>query len=240
MHEITSVIKDTQRIGSLSSTVLMLSNANVNLKDLLTLESWKLFDKIQKEWNTFIHRKGDSTLHVANKLENFLIYFMAYKELVNESIFREQGLIIYEIGYMIEDALLLIAKARPMLCLKLDKSVGHDVLEGMLNSIESFNAYRAHYKSSLTLKNVVEFLIFNPQFPKSLMYIIDHLLKEFKLLPKAKKIFTSYEQMMLEARTILESLDVDKLIIIKEEEGVYMELDTVLSAIVRSVFSMFQ
>jgi hypothetical protein len=35
--------------------------------------------------------------------------------------------------------------------------------------------------------------------------------------------------MMLEARIILESLDVDKLIVIKEEEGVYMELDTVLS-----------
>lgn len=229
MREITSVIKDTQRAGSLSSTISMLSNANINLKDLLTLESWKLFDKIQKEWNTFSHRKGDTTLLTVKELENLLIYLMAYKELVNESIFREQGLIIYEIGYMMEDALLLIAKARPMLCLKLDKSVGHDVLEGMLNSMESFNAYRAHYRSSLTLKNVVEFLIFNPQFPKSITYIVDTLLKEFKLLPKAKKTLTSYEGTMLKARTILHDMDLDVLIDIKEEEGVYMELDAVLS-----------
>ena len=229
MREITSVIKETQRAGSLSSTVSMLSNANINLKDLLTLESWKLFDMIQKEWNAFINRKSDSTLVVANALEKFLIYFMAYKELVNESIFKEQGLIIYELGYKIEDALLLIAKARPMLCLKLDKSVGHDVLEGMLNSMESFNAYRAHYRSSLTLKNVVEFLIFNPQFPKSITYIIENLLKEFKLLPKAKDTLTSYEKVMLDARTLLESVSLNDLMKIKDEEGVYMELDTVLS-----------
>ena len=229
MREITSVIKETQRSGSLSSTVFMLSNANINLKDLLTLESWKLFDMIQKEWNTFIDRKSDSTLVVANALEKFLIYFMAYKELVNESIFKEQGLIIYELGYKIEDALLLIAKARPMLCLKLDKSVGHDVLEGMLNSMESFNAYRAHYRSSLTLKNVVEFLIFNSQFPKSITYIIENLLKEFKLLPKAKETLTSYEKVMLDAHTLLESVSLDDLMKIKDEEGVYMELDTVLS-----------
>lgn len=229
MREITSVIKDTQRVGSLSSTVFMLANANINLKDLLTLESGKLFGTIQKEWNAFVHRESDTTLAVANELERFLIYFMAYKELVNESIFKEQGLIIYELGYQIEDALLLIAKARPMLCLNLDKSIGYDVLEGMLNSMESFNAYRAHYKSSLTLRNVVEFLIFHPQFPKSITYTIDTLLKEFRLLPKAKHTLTSYEEVMLKARTLLTSASLDDLMKIKEEEGVYMELDTLLS-----------
>jgi uncharacterized circularly permuted ATP-grasp superfamily protein/uncharacterized alpha-E superfamily protein len=229
MIEITSVIKDLHRSGSLALTISMLSNANINLKDLLTLESWKLFDRLHKEWNTFINRKGDSTLVVASELDNLLIYLMAYKELVKDSIFKEQGLILYHIGYKIEDALLLISKAKSMLCLKLDKSIGYDVLEGMLNSMESFNAYRAHYRSSLSLENVVDFLIFNPQFPKSLMYIIDTLLEEFKLLPKAKTTLTTYEKKMLEARLLLESMDVKSLINIKEEEGVYVELDEMLS-----------
>ncbi|MEN8727706.1 MAG: circularly permuted type 2 ATP-grasp protein, partial [Sulfurovum sp.] len=229
MIEITSVIKDTHRSGSLALTISMLSNANLNLKDLLTLESRKLFDRLQKEWNTFVNRQGDSTLLVASELDNLLIYLMAYKELVKDSIFKEQGLILYHIGYKVEDALLLISKAKSMLCLKLDKSVGHDVLEGMLNSIESFNAYRAHYRSSLTLENVVEFLIFNPQFPKSLMYIIDSLLNEFKLLPKAKGTLTSYEEKMMDARLLLESMELKSILEIKEEEGVYVEFDEMLS-----------
>lgn len=229
MIEITSVIKDAHRSGSLALTLLMLANANINLKDLLTLESWKLFDRLQKEWSIFANRKGDSTLVVASELDNLLIYLMAYKELVKDSIFKEQGLILYHIGYKIEDALLLISKAKSMLCLKLDKSTGHDVLEGMLNSIESFNAYRAHYRSSLNLENVVDFLIFNPQFPKSLMYIIDTLLAEFKLLPKAKNTLTTYEETMIEARLLLRSMDAKSLLGIKEEEGVYVELDEMLS-----------
>lgn len=229
MREITSVIKNRERIGSLASTIEMLSNANINLKDLLALESSKLFDRMQQEWGMFLYRKSDSILTLTNELEKTLVYLMAYKELVNESIFKEQGLIIYEIGYKIEDALLLIAKARPMLCLKLDKLTGRDVLEDMLNSMESFNAYRAHYKSSLTSKNVVEFLIFNTQFPKSLTNIVNSLLKEFQLLPKTKETLTTYEEVMIEAQSILESIDFDALFDIKDNEGVYMKLDTILS-----------
>lgn len=229
MIEITSVIKDIHRSGSLSSTVMMLANTNVKIKDLLTLESWKLFEKMQKEWNHFINRKNDSTMTISTELDKFLIYMMAYKELVAESIFKEQGLILYDIGYKIEDALHLISKARSILCLKLEKSVGYDVLEGMLTSLGSFNAYRAHYKSSLTLENVVDFLILNPQFPKSLTYMTENLLKEFKQLPKAKKAYTSYEIAMLKSLELLTSMDLPALILIKEEEGVYVELDKKLS-----------
>lgn len=225
MGEITSVIKDTQRSGSLSFTVGMLANVNLNIKDLLTLESWKIFEKMQKEWNSFIVRKKDSTPTVAKELESFLIYMMAYKELVRESIFKEQGLILYDIGYKIEDALLLISKARSMLCLKLDKSVGSDVLEGMLNSMESFNAYRAHYKSALSLDNVLDFLLLNTQFPKSLQYIADKLVSEFRLLPKAKVIVTSYEKSMINVQALLASTDMKTMLTASEEDGVYHKLD---------------
>ena len=229
MDEITSVVKNSHRSGSLSLTVSMLSNANLNLKDLLTLESWKLFDKMQKEWHAFINRKGDSTLVIASELDKFLVYLMAYKQLVNESIFQEQGLILYEIGFKIEDSLLLISKAKSMLCLKLDKAIGNDVLSGMLNSVESFNAYRANYKTSLNLENVLDFLILNPQFPKSLTYMTESLLADFELLPKANARLTTYEEKIAQARSLLETIDLKALTRIKEEDGVYMELDRILS-----------
>ena len=228
MHEIISVIKDSNRVGSLSFTISMLSNANMNLKDLLAFESSKLFDKMLHEWNEFINKNNDSTLSVADHLDDLLIYMMAYKELVKESMFKEQGLIIYEIGYKIEVALLLISKARSMLCVKLDRFIGHDVLEGMLNSVESFNAYRAIYRSSLTLENVVDFLILNPQFPKSLLQITTQLLKEFKLLPKAKTYLTSYEEPIQKAQKLLENIRLLDLMQTQENEGIYMKLDELL------------
>jgi uncharacterized circularly permuted ATP-grasp superfamily protein/uncharacterized alpha-E superfamily protein len=231
MHEIISVIKDVNRVGSLAFTITMLSNSNMNLKDLLAFESSKLFDKMLQEWNEFINRKHDSTLSVADNLDDLLIYLMAYKELVKESMFKEQGLIIYEIGYKIEVALLLISKARSMLCLKLDKFIGHDVLEGMLNSVESFNAYRAFYRSSLTLENVVDFLILNPQFPKSLVQITAQLLKEFKLLPKAKEYLTSYEKPIEKAQNLLEETQLLDLMQTQDNEGIHKKLDELLATL---------
>jgi len=231
MIEVTSVVKDYMRSGSLAFTFSMIANTNLNLKDLLTFELWKLFERWQKEWYEFISRPNDSTLTIASELDKFLIYQMAYKGLVRESLFKEQGLILYDIGYKMESSLLLISKARSMLCLKLDKSIRNDVLEGMLNSFGSFNAYRAHYKSALNLENIVNFLIFDKQFPKSLTYITEQLLKEFKSLPKAKNCVSAYEEPIIEVLNLLSSKMVEDLLYISDTEGVYGRLDEMLAKI---------
>ena len=229
MKEVISVIKDRNRVGSLAFTFFMLSNTNLNLKDLLAFESSKLFTKMQKEFIDFIEIKQDTRLNIANALNQYLIYLMAYKELVKESIFKEQGLILYDIGYKIEMALLLISKARSMLCIKLDRSASHDVLEGILNSMESFNAYRAQYKGSITLENVVDFLIINPQFPKSLSHMTRKLLKEFKKLPKAKeRNLTSYEKPIIKAAGMLVSFDSKEILQSEDKDGIYTQLDKTL------------
>ena len=231
MIEVTSLVKDYLRAGSLAFTFSMLANTNLNLKDLLTFELWKLFERWQKEWYEFISKSNDSTLTIASELDKFLIYQMAYKELVRESVFKEQGLILYDIGYKIESSLLLISKARSMLCLKLDKSIRNDVLEGMLTSFGSFNAYRAHYKSALNLENTVNFLIFDKQFPKSLRYITEQLLKEFKSLPKAQSCISAYEEPIAKALNLLSSKTVEDLLYISDSDGVYGKLDEMLAKI---------
>ncbi|MBU0720326.1 circularly permuted type 2 ATP-grasp protein [bacterium] len=227
--EIISVIKDISRSGSLASVISMLSNANINLKDLLAFESSKLFDKMQKEWNEFINRSTNSSILISNELDSLFTYLMAYKQLVNESIFKEQGLILFDIGHRIESALILISKARSMLCVRLKKAESYDVLEAMLNSMESMNAYRAQYKSSLVLENVIEFLILNTQFPKSLAHMTDKLANDFKLLPKSKDYLTSYEKPIFQAQSFLSKLDVETIMEIKDEEVVYLKFDKILS-----------
>lgn len=227
--EIASLIRDGSRQGSLSFTISMLSNANIAVKSLLAIESWKLFDKMQKEWYAFIRKSSYSSQTLLHELDKELIYLMAYKELVEESMVSEQGLVLYSIGFKIESALLLISKARSMLCLNLEKSLAYDVLEALLGSCESFNAYRTQYKSSLAIENVVEFLILNPNFPKSLTYIADALLQAFKTLPKAKKYLSSYEEAIFKAHTHLRLSHITHLLEIEKDDTVYSNLDTLLS-----------
>ena len=109
---------------------------------------------------------------------------MAYKELIDESIFKEQGLILYDIGCKIEISQLLISKLRSLFTKKHDMLLQYDILDSLLNSYESYNSYRAYYKSSLALENVLDFLVFNTKYPKALIYIINQLLADLKELPK--------------------------------------------------------
>jgi len=228
MSEIRDVTKNSNRVGSLSFTVGMLKNTHINLKDLLTLESSRLFDKLDNSWQNFIAREKESTLSIANDVDEFLIYIMAYKELVKESIFKEQGLTLYEIGYTIESALLLISVLRSVACVKVDKYIEYDLLESLLKTQESFNAYRAYYRTTLHLQNVIEFLVLHQQFPKSVSYMLSNLLNIFKELPKAKEYTTSYEEPIVKAQKLLQKVDVEELLRNEPLDGIYVGLDALL------------
>ncbi len=233
LKEIISLIKDKNRVGSLSFSLSLLSNINSNVKNLLTMEAWRIYEKIQKEWNSYCKREVYSNKDHINELDKLLIYLMAYKELIDESIFKEQGLILYDIGSKIETSQLLISKLRSLLTLKLDTLLEYDILDSMLNSYESYNSYRAYYKTSLHLENVVDFLIFNTKYPKSLVYILTQLLEDLKELPNNtdSSHLSNFEEPIFKTYSMIKLTNTKKLLETKEDEYIYKELENFLSII---------
>ena len=174
--------------------------------------------------------------HIANnnpKKELILNLETEYKELIDESIFKEQGLILYDIGCKIEISQLLISKLRSLLTNKLDMLLEYDVLDSLLNSYESYNSYRAYYKSSLEISNVLEFLLFNTKYPKSLIYIIEELLSDLNDLPNNIKNshLSSFEEPIFKCYSMLKLSNAKRLLDIKEDEFIYKELDEFLAQI---------
>ena len=233
LKEIVSLIMDKNRTGTLSFTLSMLSNLNANVKNLLTMEAWRIYEKMQKEWNNYGKREIFTYKDHINELDRLLIYLMAYRELIDESMFKEQGLILYDIGSKIEISQLLISKLRSLLTLKLDKLIEYDVLDSMLNSYESYNSYRAYYKSSLDLENVLDFLMFNTKYPKSLIYIITQLLNDLKELPRNinNSHLSNFEEPVFKVFSMITLTNTQKLLETNEDEYVYKELDEFLSII---------
>lgn len=233
LSELISIMKSKDRVGSLSFTIAMLSNVNINVKSLLTLEAWRTFDKLNKEWFEYQNIKTISASEHIKELDKLLIYLMAYKELIDESIFREQGFILYDIGRKIEVSLLLISKIRSLLTIKLDRILEYDILDSMLNCYESYNSYRAFYKSTIKLDNVLDFLLFNHKYPKSLIHMINELLNDFKDLPKHKKSssLTNYEQSIFKIYSMLRLANTQRLLEINNNEFIHYQLDSFLASI---------
>ena len=233
IKEIISLIRDKNRAGTLSFSLTMLSDLNASVKNLLTMEAWRIYEKMQKEWNNYNKKEISTNKEHINELDKLLIYLMAYKELIDESIFKEQGLILFDIGSKIEVSQLLISKLRSLLTLKLDKLIEYDVLDSMLNSYESYNSYRAYYKSSLALENVLDFLVFNTKYPKALIYIINQLLADLKELPKNinNSHLSSFEEPIFKVFSMITLTNTQKLLESQEDEYVYTQLDEFLSTI---------
>ena len=231
--EIIDLIQNSNRAGTLSSSLFMLANINTNVKNILTMEAWRIFEKMQREWTAYNKRLMITNREHINELDKLLIYLMAYKELIDESIFKEQGLILYDIGCKIEVSQLLISKLRSLLTNKLDMILEYDVLDSLLNSYESYNSYRAYYKSSLEIGNVLEFLLFNTKYPKSLIYIIEELLSNLKDLPNDVKNshLSTFEEPIFKSYSMLKLSSTKKLLEIHDDEFTYKKLDDFLAEI---------
>lgn len=229
--EIWSVLTDGMRVGSLAQSLAMLSNTNTSTKNLLPLEAWRIHERLMREWGRFCGEEKPIPRYMIHTLDKLLTYLMAYKELIQESLFVDQGSLIYEIGARIERSQLMIAKARSLLIPLLDPLEEYEILEVLLGSCESLNAYRARYRTSYNIRNVIEFLLLDIRFPKSLISEIDALSKYFPLLPKYKNALHSnpYEGALFEAYTMLRLSSLDSLASCEEGKYVRHELDHLLS-----------
>ena len=81
----------------------------------------------------------------------------------------------------------------------------------------------------MVLENVIEFVILNKKFPKSIISVCKELLAEFKMLPKSGDIMSAYEEPIHKAYKILNSLNVAKLLERKEDEIIYFTFDKYLA-----------
>ncbi|MDD2839400.1 MAG: circularly permuted type 2 ATP-grasp protein, partial [Sulfuricurvum sp.] len=232
-EEISSVSFNVVRVGSLAQIIMMLSNTNAYAKSLLPLEASRIFERMSREWNQFCSEEKPSPRLMIYNLDKVLMQLMAYKELIQESLFADQGSVLYEIGAHIERSQLLISKARALLIPVHDLISEYEVLETLLTTCESLNAYRARYHASFEMGNVIEFLLLDINFPKSLISEINSLMHLLPQLPKFKNAtyLSRYEEPVFEAFSMLRLSKLETLCTLPGDEYVRSELDTLLSEI---------
>ncbi|MDD5052574.1 MAG: circularly permuted type 2 ATP-grasp protein [Sulfuricurvum sp.] len=231
--EIASITLDTSRIGSLAQIIMMLSNTNTYAKNLLPLEASHIYERLSREWGILCQEVKPQPRFMIFNLDKLLMQLMAYKELIQESLFAEQGSILYEIGSRIERAQLLISKARSLLISVHEVVSEYEILEALLTTCESLNAYRARYRSSFDLRNVIEFLLLDINFPKSLIGEIDGMMKILPQLPKFKNAIylNRYEEPIFEAFSMIRLSKLDMLCSSSEDEYIRNELESLLSEV---------
>lgn len=181
--EIISVLLDSNRVGSLSNVLLNLSNANDEVRTLWPMDAWRVFDSILKSWSETSPESIRSLRAIVPLLDQLITRIMAHTGLIQESILLEQGQLLYIIGLRLEECLLSISKIRSLLVFQQEKQVEYELMEALLNSHESLNTYRYLYRSYLKPDNVIELLLLNDQYPRSLISKLHDISRHLSRLP---------------------------------------------------------
>jgi len=199
--EILSVIKDKKRWGSLAHTFDMFCNSYYAIRNLWSTDMWRVFRDLQKVWRKF-EQDGEPSINTCIKmLDQLITRLIAFMGLVEESIMVRQGLLLYFIGLQLELSLLTITKCRSLLTIKYESYVEYELLEYLLASHESLNIYRYSYRSYIQMPQVLDLLLFDRHYPRSLAFMLNRLQKDLARLPHSKSAhqLNSYQKIVFEA-----------------------------------------
>jgi uncharacterized alpha-E superfamily protein len=195
---------------------------------------WRVFENIQKLWNSLVDSEDHSINRILKVLNQLITRLIAFMGLIEESIMVQQGLLLYFIGLQLEQSSLTITKCRALLTIKYDDQVEYELLEYLLTSHESLNIYRYSYRSHIELEHVLDLVVLDLDYARSLTFMINRLQKDISRLPHSKHDhqLSNYQKFVFEAFSKLRLAESSKLAKTKSENDYSREeLDHLMKAL---------
>ncbi|WP_010521003.1 circularly permuted type 2 ATP-grasp protein [Aquimarina agarivorans] len=221
--ELIAVVIDKNKPGSLAHTLSMFSNSYYSIRNLWSMDMWRVFDSIHKLWNPILDEPLESITFkkIIKILDQLITRLIAFMGLIEESILVDQGLLLYFIGLNLETVILTVTNFQSMLTVATEEYIQYDVLESILQSHESLNIYRYSYRSYINIDSVLSLILLDNNYARSLTYLVKRLKKDIDRLPhsKAKGTMQHYEKTVFEAYSKLKLASVAHLTEIPDNDS---------------------
>lgn len=229
--EVLAVTLDTARRGSLAGTLQALVRAAYAIRDRWSTDTWRVFDDIEERWADLQATQHVSLHRVQNELDQLVTALVALAGLTMESMTRELGWLMLDIGRRIERGVLLVTLLRSTLVSQHEPLVEYLLLEAVIATCESLMTYRRRYRAHLQLQTVLELLLLDGANPRSLAYQLEHLQQHIAKLPRERSTYrlSEEERVLLEASSRLHLSNLTALAQVAPGTTRYQELDELLA-----------
>lgn len=230
--ELLSLAKDSHRRGSLTANIHAFVQAAFNIRDLWSHDTWRSVDNIRRRWQQRVINNEINAEQLQIHLDDLIAGIVAFTGLTNENMTREAAWLMLDSGRRLERALALIALLRSTLALKHEDALQNQVLEAVLVSTDSLTIYQRRYRAFIQLPMVLELLLLDETHPRSVAYQLHQLSIHMSALPRGKNQghLSEEERLILKVHTALRLCSALELTQINENEGIYANLEHVLSS----------
>ena len=233
LKEIAIVLFDKTKVGSLAHALSSFNNSYYSLRNLWSKDMWRVYDMLQKIWQDFDEKNHQNAQKIIKLLDTVITKLIAFIGLIEESILVDQGLLLYFIGLQMELATMCIDKSRALLAISYEEDVEYEILESLLNSHESLNIYRYSFKSYLNVENVVNLILLDKSYSRSLKYQLNRIKRDIFKLPKRNEDaeLTSLQKAITEACDLINNAKAIDLIKVDENEITRKNLENSLASL---------
>ncbi len=229
--ELKDVLFNERRAGGIKFNFLQFHKAIHEVRDHWSTDTWRVIRRMEEGLQNGIPLTHHGHLQMIHALDDLITSVVAFIGLNRESISREQGWIMLDVGRKIEQSLLVISMLRATLIKKHNEQVDYNLQQSVLMSNEGLVNYRYKYRRPLQNLLVIDLLIFDPNNPRSLTYQVVRLKTYLQNLPRTGvgRSLPEYERLILDANTLLQAADKTSLSV--SENGEYENLEDFLGGL---------
>jgi len=229
-EELLALARDPKHEGSIASTLQAFSYSAFTVRDLWSLDTWRMVDEIQSNWRSTAMERKISISALQSGLDELIMNLLAFSGLTMESMVHESGWVLLDTGRRIERALHTISLIRTTLVPRHDPAVESQILEAVLATSESVITFRRRYRAFMQLPNVLELLLMDEKHPRALAYQLNQIQQHISALPKDSHIqqLREDQRLILEAYTNIRLADSVNLAKYDDDDGIYTNLDELL------------
>ena len=179
------MVIDRENPNSIFNMVTKARENARSVQDNITTELWQCL-------NEFYHVVHDDRLDASLKtedpisvLDGLIKSCMLYFGVADNTMFRGEGLCFMNVGKYMERAMqtadILDVKLSD-LSYDLNKTADTTYWKYLLMSISGYSLYLKRYRSGFEARNIIDQVLFNVDFPRSVLYCLNQLQRNFKRL----------------------------------------------------------
>jgi uncharacterized circularly permuted ATP-grasp superfamily protein/uncharacterized alpha-E superfamily protein len=198
------LLADEQCAGSIINTLKYLSNAAVQIQELLSYDSRRIIDDINVQITTLKRLTVNiSTRALQTSLDNIIGSIMAFNGSIADCMPNSNGWFLLEMGHRVERSLQITSLTSALLIEQLEESVELGMLEAVLTCQVSLVTHKRRYRMYQSIGTGLELLLLDAEYPRSLLYQLEQITMLCQHLPMKRRpgVIAAHEKAVLLSKT---------------------------------------
>ncbi len=213
---LAQVLLDPSVPGSVAYAVNRMETAAASVRDQLSADTWLALSSIDRTLQAERERTGDDDDGAAEAsagglrgpvLARLLESLLALQGLGSESMVRDVGWYLMDIGIRLERAQHLVDTLAATLTQRRSAAVDSLVLESVLIASESVITYRRRYQTRANVPTMLDLLLVDGRNPRSVRFQLDRLRQDLAEVPAGGSGVAARDRLLADVEDLLDELD---------------------------------